>query len=62
MTNLCLSGIPCAELSVECLNCNFNYNCVYGATYVSNCSVKDHIDCVVHKIILILIFLTSRIF
>ncbi|KAH0952731.1 hypothetical protein HN011_009898 [Eciton burchellii] len=46
MTNLCLSGTPCAELSIECLNCNFNYNCVYGATYVSNCSVKDHIDCV----------------
>jgi len=56
MTNLCLSGIPCAELNIECLNCNFNYSCEYGTTYVSNCFVKDHIDCVVCIILLILKF------
>lgn len=42
----CPSGIACSELSGECLKCNLNPNCVYGAVCVANCSVLEHIDCV----------------
>jgi len=46
---LCPSGISCAELSGECLKCNLNYSCKYGAIYEANCSVMEHIDCIVCK-------------
>lgn len=50
ITGLCgPSGIHCAELSGECLNCNLNYSCIYGAIYIAQCSVMEHIDCVVCK-------------
>ena len=43
---LCSRGIACSELSGDCLKCSFNLNCVYGASYVANCSVLEQIDCV----------------
>ncbi|KYN09657.1 PREDICTED: TM2 domain-containing protein almondex [Trachymyrmex cornetzi] len=46
MASLCPSGIPCVELSGECLKCNLNYSCRYGATYEANCSVMEHVDCI----------------
>lgn len=51
ITGLCgPSGIPCIELSGECLKCIFNYSCVYGAVYDAQCSVMEHVDCIVCKI------------
>lgn len=47
LANLCLTGTPCTELNSECLRCNLNYNCVYGAMYVANCTVLEHINCIV---------------
>ncbi|XP_011144331.1 TM2 domain-containing protein almondex isoform X2 [Harpegnathos saltator] len=46
LTNLCPSGTSCTELNSECLKCNLNYNCIYGTTYVANCSVLEHVDCI----------------
>ncbi|KAG5318315.1 AMX protein, partial [Pseudoatta argentina] len=46
MASLCPSGIPCVELSGECLKCNLNYSCKYGAMYEANCSVMEHVDCI----------------
>ncbi|XP_071862332.1 TM2 domain-containing protein 3 almondex [Bombus fervidus] len=43
---LCPNGIACSELSGDCLKCDLNPNCVYGAVYVANCSVLENIDCV----------------
>lgn len=47
LAGLCPSGMLCAELSGECLKCNLNYSCVYGAIYTANCSVLEHVDCIV---------------
>ncbi|XP_025267730.1 TM2 domain-containing protein almondex-like [Camponotus floridanus] len=50
LTGLCgPSGIPCIELSGECLKCIFNYSCVYGAVYDAQCSVMEHGDCIRKK-------------
>lgn len=46
IAGLCPSGIPCSELSSECLKCNLDSNCVYGAISVANCSVVEHVDCI----------------
>ncbi|XP_031782595.1 TM2 domain-containing protein almondex [Nasonia vitripennis] len=42
----CPSGGLCSELSIECLTCSLNQNCIYGATYNANCTVLSQIDCV----------------
>lgn len=47
---MCPNGIACSELSGECLKCNLNPNCVYGMVYIANCSISEHIDCVVSNI------------
>lgn len=49
MAGLCPSGIPCVDLSGECLKCNLNYSCKYGAMYEANCSAMEHVDCIVRK-------------
>ncbi|OAD59054.1 TM2 domain-containing protein almondex [Eufriesea mexicana] len=49
ISRLCPSGIACSELSGDCLKCNLNSNCVYGAVYVANCSVLEHVDCIVRR-------------
>ncbi|KYM88254.1 TM2 domain-containing protein almondex [Atta colombica] len=49
MASLCPSGISCVELSGECLKCNLNYSCKYGVMYETNCSVMEHVDCIVRK-------------
>ncbi|XP_012227349.2 TM2 domain-containing protein almondex [Linepithema humile] len=46
IANLCPSGISCTDLPGDCLKCNLNYTCIYGAVYVANCSVIEHVDCV----------------
>ncbi|XP_043674568.1 TM2 domain-containing protein almondex isoform X2 [Vespula pensylvanica] len=46
MSGLCPAGILCSELRVECLKCNLNTNCVYGAIYVANCTVLENVDCI----------------
>ncbi|CAL7946540.1 unnamed protein product [Xylocopa violacea] len=50
IARLCPNGIACSELGGHCLKCNLNPNCVYGSTYVANCSVLEHIDCVVSNL------------
>lgn len=50
IANLCPNGISCTDLPGECLKCNLNYTCIYGVVYVANCSVIEHVDCVVCKI------------
>ncbi|XP_014209475.1 TM2 domain-containing protein almondex isoform X2 [Copidosoma floridanum] len=42
---LCPAGTQCSELSVECLNCTLDFNCVYGSVYEAQCSVIDQVDC-----------------
>lgn len=54
----CPSGIACSELSGDCLKCSLNLNCVYGATYIANCTILEHIDCIVSSIILYIFILS----
>lgn len=49
MAEMCPSGVPCVELSGECLKCNLNYSCKYGSMYEANCAVMEHVDCIVRK-------------
>lgn len=46
ISGLCPSGIPCSELGAECLKCNLNFNCTYGKTYIANCTIAEHVDCI----------------
>ncbi|KAF7989770.1 hypothetical protein HCN44_008444 [Aphidius gifuensis] len=51
MYDMCPVGKECSKLSVECLNCDLTTNCVYGATYTTNCTVPDQVDCLGEKVI-----------
>lgn len=42
----CAATVPCSKLNAECIKCNLNQNCVYGAMYLTNCSVLEHVDCI----------------
>ncbi|XP_001603545.2 TM2 domain-containing protein almondex [Nasonia vitripennis] len=46
LLSLCEPGSLCSELSVECLSCTLNQNCIYGSSYTANCTVKSQVDCV----------------
>lgn len=61
MANLCPTGVSCTELSSNCLRCSLNYSCVYGAMNVANCSVLDHVDCIVCKKLINISLLNSTI-
>lgn len=41
----CHSNGSCSELNSDCLNCNFNYSCIYGETVQTVCTVKENSKC-----------------
>ena len=37
--------IECQKLSVSCIKCNLDTNCIYGELLNITCDVKNGIDC-----------------
>ncbi|XP_014238014.1 TM2 domain-containing protein almondex isoform X2 [Trichogramma pretiosum] len=46
---VCPVDKQCSELHVDCLICPMKEDCIYGATYTTNCSVREQVDCVGNK-------------
>jgi len=42
----CPSGLPCDQLSYDCIQCDFNNTCVYGRNTSVSCQPKPQVDCV----------------
>lgn len=45
-SNSCPSGVVCSKLGGECIDCQMNMTCVYGADIVVTCQAKRSIVCV----------------
>lgn len=43
----CPDGAHCHTLGPECLDCQFNYHCLYGKDTSVNCTVKEGVRCIV---------------
>ena len=41
----CPSLAACSKLGAECIECDFDYNCVYGQMETVNCWSKPQVDC-----------------
>ena len=41
----CPLDASCSELPGRCLNCSFNFSCVYGDTVEVACSPLDSVEC-----------------
>lgn len=49
-TNVSCVNTPetsCSDLPSACLNCSFDFSCVYGDTTIVNCTTLDGVQCVV---------------
>lgn len=44
---ICPSRVHCDKLGVDCIDCEFNSTCNYGANVSTACRVKPHIVCLV---------------
>lgn len=42
----CPDGAHCHNLGPECLDCQFNYHCLYGKDTSVNCTVKEGVRCI----------------
>lgn len=42
----CPDGAHCHNLGPECLDCQFNYHCLYGKVTSVNCTVKEGVRCI----------------
>lgn len=45
LPELCDMKIPCEKLSADCIDCKFNYLCIYGETITVECKVKGKKFC-----------------
>jgi len=45
----CPSGVICAKLGGECIDCEFNKSCVYGAEVNVTCRAKNGLHCIGEK-------------
>ncbi|CAB0033428.1 unnamed protein product [Trichogramma brassicae] len=46
---VCPVDKQCSDLHVDCLICPMKEDCIYGASYTTNCSVREQVDCVGNK-------------
>lgn len=45
----CPDGVPCSDLGASCIQCEFNYSCVYGKDVEVQCKAIRSIKCTVSK-------------
>lgn len=45
----CPDGVPCSDLGASCIQCKFNYSCVYGKDVEVQCKAIRSIKCTVSK-------------
>ena len=45
----CPDGVPCSNLGASCIQCKFNYSCIYGKDVEVQCKAISSIKCTVSK-------------
>ena len=45
----CPDGVPCRDLGASCIQCKFNYSCIYGKDIEVQCKAISSIKCTVSK-------------
>lgn len=45
----CPDGVPCSDLGASCIQCEFNYSCIYGKDVEVQCKAIRSIKCTVSK-------------
>lgn len=45
----CPDGVPCNDLGASCIQCEFNYSCLYGKDVEVQCKAIKSIKCTVSK-------------
>ena len=48
----CPDGAPCSDLGASCIQCEFNYSCIYGKDVEVQCKAISSIKCTVSKALL----------
>lgn len=46
----CPDGVPCSDLGASCVQCEFNYSCIYGKDVEVQCKAISSIKCTVSTV------------